>query len=119
MSCDTRYFAKGQPFSRHLTEVGEYHREYDRLSRYWNDVVPGPMLDITYEDVTSNQEDAMRRLVEFLDLSWDDACPSFHRSSRRVRTNPVKVRQPIYRSSIARWKRFEPWINELRTALGY
>lgn len=119
MSCYTRYFAKGQPFSWHLTELGEYYREYDRLSRYWNDVVPGPMLELAYEDVTSNQEDTTRRLIDFLGLPWDNACLDFHQSSRRVRTNPVQVRQPIYRSSVARWKRFEPWIAELQAGLSH
>jgi len=117
VSCYTRYFAKGQPFSWDLSELGLYCRDHERMARHWLDVARPAIFDVCYEELTSNQEAVTRQLIDFLGLPWDDACLSFHDTTRRIKTNPLGVRQPIYRSSVARWKRFEPWLGPLRDVL--
>ena len=77
-----------------------------------------PILDVTYEELIADGEGQSRRMVEFLGLPWDERCLAFHQTRRSVRTaSIVQVRQPIYRSSLARWRRYEKHLGPLAEAL--
>ncbi len=88
--------------------------------RHWHAVLPpGTVLDVRYEDVVADTEGQARRVLDYLGLPWDENCLAFHRNERKVKTvSAAQVRRPIYRSSLSRWKRFEPHLDELRAALG-
>lgn len=74
----------------------------------------GCILDLPYEALVSDTEGQTRRLLDFIGLSWDDECLNFHRNQRSVRTASLtQVRQPIYRTSVARWKHFESHLQPL------
>ena len=87
---------------------------------HWRRVLPpGAMLEVKYEDVTGDLEGEARRLVAYCGLEWDDACLSFYKTERLVRTaSATQVRQPIYRSSIGRWRAHEHLLEPLIEALG-
>ncbi len=77
------------------------------------------MLEINYEDVVEDLEGQARRIVDYCGLGWDDRCLDFHRTERSVRTSSLaQVRRPIYRSSLARWRRYEKHLAPLIDALG-
>ncbi|MGF6937395.1 hypothetical protein OKW41_006557 [Paraburkholderia sp. UCT70] len=99
LSCYTKPFAGDQPFAYELTELGEYSRYYERLMAHWRSALPaGRFIEVNYEAVVDDLEGEARRLVNFLDLPWDDACLRFHENRRVVRTASLnQVRQPIYR----------------------
>ena len=72
------------------------------------------MLEIDYEETVSNQEAQTARLLEFVELPWDEGCLNFHQTERLVRTASVtQVRQPIYRRSVERWRRYEGQLKPL------
>ncbi len=104
LSCFTRHF-ENVPFSYDLYELGRYYREYDRLMAHWREVLPaGRMIEVDYEDVVDDLEQQARRMIAHAGLEWDDACLDFHKNERTVITaSAAQVRQPIYRSSMARW----------------
>jgi hypothetical protein len=78
----------------------------------------GALFELHYEELTGNQEAVSRRLLEFCGLDWDDRCPRFHETARSVNTsNALQVRQPLYRSSVGRWKRYEVHLAPLLEAL--
>jgi hypothetical protein len=86
---------------------------------HFHKVLPGWILDVKYEDVIDNLEGESRRLLEFLDLPWDEACLSFHKTERAIQTASAgQVRRPLYKSSVARWKRYERHLGPLIEALG-
>ena len=87
---------------------------------HWRAVLPpGVLLEVRYEDVIDGLEGQARRLIAHCGLAWDDACLAFHTTQRPVRTASVsQVRQPIYRSSVARWKPYERLLTPLLEALG-
>ncbi len=120
VSCFTTLFTHGQPFSYDLAELGRYYRWYHRLMAHWRAVLPaGVMFDVAYEDVVDNLEKQARRLIDFCGLPWDNRCLSFYETSRSVATaSNVQVRQPIYRSSLARWRRYEAYLQPLLAELG-
>ena len=120
VACFTRLFSDGQEFSYDLAELGRFYRRYDGLMAHWRSVLPpGAMLDVAYEDVVDDLEMQARRLIEFCGLPWDAACLAFHQTNRPVFTaSNVQVRQPLYRTSLARWRRYEADLEPLLTELG-
>ena len=101
LSCYKQLFAKGQPFTYDLLELGEYYLQYDRLMAHWHAVLPGRVLDVQYESVVADQEAQTRRLLEFCGLPWEDACLRYYETQRAIRTaSSEQVRRPIYTGSI-------------------
>ena len=106
-------------YSSSLENLGLYYRQYDRLMNHWKSVLPLRILTVRYEDVIGDIENSARRLIDFLDLEWNDACLNFHETERSVRTlSRWQVRQPVYSSSVGRWKRYEARLGPLIAALG-
>ncbi|MFH0934229.1 MAG: sulfotransferase, partial [Pseudomonadota bacterium] len=120
VSCFTRLFHRKQEHTYDLAELGRYYADYARMMDHWRKVLPrGAFLDIVYEDIVADQEGQARRLLEFCGLEWDDACLDFHKTKRQVRTASVtQVRQPIYTSSVERWRKYEKFLGPLLDELG-
>lgn len=112
-------FAEGQEFTYGLEEIGRYYKGYVDLMAHWNMVFPGKILKVQYEDVVSDVETQVRRILEYCELPFEQACVDFHHSDRAVRTaSSEQVRQPIYASGLDQWKKFEPHLAPLKDALG-
>lgn len=119
VSCFTNRFAEAHGYNADLNNIGLYYREYDRLMGHWRRVLPLPMLEHGYEELTEAQEPASRRLIDHLGLDWDDACLNYFDTDRTVGTiSRWQVRQPIYRSSVKRWAHYEAHLDPLFAALG-
>lgn len=103
-----------------LGELGRYYRAYDALMRHWKEVLgEGSFLDVQYEDVIAEPEGQGRRLLEYCGLDWDERVLSFHRAARAVRSASAgQVRQPLYASSVGRWRAYEAHLTPLIAALG-
>ncbi len=111
-------FAEGQDFTYGLTEIGRYYSSYLGLMQHWDEVLPGKVLRVRYEDVVADLDTQVRRLLDFCDLPFEDACINFHQTERAVRTaSSEQVRQPIFRGGLDQWENFEPWLAPLRAAL--
>ncbi len=107
-------FAQGQPFTYDLVELGEYYLQYQRLMDHWHDVLPGKVLDVQYEEVVTDLEGQVRRILEYCELGWEDACLRFHETSRAVKSaSSEQVRQPIYASAVNTWRHYERHLGAL------
>jgi len=112
-------FAEGQEFTYGLEEIGQYYRDYVRLMRHWDTVLPGKILRVQHEDVIEDLEGQIRRMLTFCGLEFEQACVDYHKTERTVRTaSSEQVRQPIFRSGIDQWRHFESWLDPLKSALG-
>lgn len=120
LSCFTTLFEHKQEYSYDLAELGRYYAGYARLMDHWRKVLPeGAFLEVQYEDIVADQEAQARRLIEYCGLEWNDACLNFHQNKRVVRTASVtQVRQPIYKSSVERWRPYEKFLRPLFDTLG-
>jgi tetratricopeptide (TPR) repeat protein len=117
-SCYRQLFAKGQPFTYDLMEIGEYYLQYQRMMDHWAQVLPGKVLTVQYEEIVTDFETQVRRLLEFCELEWDESCLRFYESDRPVRTpSAEQVRQPIYDRSIGQWRHYEQDLGELLTVI--
>jgi tetratricopeptide (TPR) repeat protein len=114
-SCFSLLFSGTLEFTYDLAEFGRYYRAYLKLMAHWREVLPtGIMLEVQYEDVVRDVESEARRIIAHCGLEWDDACLSFYKTERSVRTaSATQVRQPIYQSSIGRWRLHEEELQPL------
>lgn len=119
LSCYLRTFTGEVVFSYDLSELGHYYRHYSALMDHWRALLPARCyLEVHYEDIVADLEREARRMVEFCGLPWDEACLSFHQTDRPVRTaSAAEVRQPIYRTSVGRWRPYGRHLAPLIAAL--
>jgi tetratricopeptide (TPR) repeat protein len=107
-------YARGQTFTYDLTDIGEYYLQYRRLMDHWHEVLPGRVLTLRYEELVHDFENQVRRLLEFCDLPFEDACLRYFETDRPIRTaSSEQVRQPIYSSSIGHWRNYREHLHEL------
>ncbi len=112
-------FAEGQEFTYGLQEVGRYYAGYVDLMNHWDQVLPGKILRVQYEDVVADLEGQVRQLLDYCGLPFEHACLNFHKTDRAVRTaSSEQVREKINTKGLAQWKPYEPWLSPLVDALG-
>jgi tetratricopeptide (TPR) repeat protein len=119
-SAYTKLFAGDFGFTYEQRELGAYYRRYHALMAHWRSLLPQQVfMEIDYEALVSDPQRETHRLLEFLDLPWNEACARFFETSRTVNTASfVQVRRPIYRSSIGSASSLRPHLQPLIEALG-
>jgi len=118
LSIFKNYFTDIHRFAYDLKEVGEYYKLYQGLMEHWRKTIPGYLFDIQYEELVADPEGEIKRLLEYCELPWDDACMYFYRTKRPIRTaSAAQVRQPIYSSSVGLWRHYEKQLKPLLNAL--
>ena len=119
LSCYHTLFMEGHAWSYDLMELGRYAAAFAALMEHWKRVLPGRVLELDFERLVADPKGQTRNLLEYCGLEWDERCLEFHRTQRAVQTASLgQVRQPMYGSSINRWRRFERHLGQLFDALG-
>jgi hypothetical protein len=120
LACYRQNFAVGAETLYDLAEIGAEYVRYRQVMDHWRALLPGRVIDLQYEDLVAAPEARIRWLVtEACGLDWSDACLQFHDTARPVLTaSAAQVRRPIYRSSVARWRRHQHRLGPLFEALG-
>jgi hypothetical protein len=119
LSCYLTDLAAGNEFAFSLSSTGHLYRHCERLMAHWRQVLEIPILEVVYERVVDDVEAESRRMIDFLELSWDPGCLRFYENPRPVATaSSAQVRRPIYRGSVGRWRNYERHLAPLRVALG-
>jgi tetratricopeptide (TPR) repeat protein len=95
------------------------YQQYLQIMEHWRAILPkGRLLDVQYEELVSDQESVTRQMVEFCELEWSDACLKPEQNRRAVKTPSVwQVRQPVYKTSMERWRKYEPWLGDFSRLL--
>ena len=107
------------PFAYDLGELGRYYRAYEELMAHWRSILPeGIMLEVEYEDLVNDFERNVRRMLAHCGLEWDERCMAFHQTRRQVLTMSARqVREPLFRSSLQRWRPAEVLLQPLLDGL--
>ncbi|MFZ5791720.1 MAG: sulfotransferase [Pseudomonadota bacterium] len=117
-SCFEQDFSQPLPWTLDLELIAHYYGLHRRLMAHWRRVLPLPILDWRYEAVVADIEGATRRLLGFCGLDFEPACLAFHETPRVVHTaSTEQVRQPLYASSVGKWRRYEKELAPLAEAL--
>jgi predicted Zn-dependent protease len=112
-------FAQGQEFTYGVEDIARYYRTYLDLMRHWDEALPGRVLRVHHEDIVDDLEGGVRRMLDHCGLEFEPACLDFHKTRRSVRTpSSEQVRQPIFRDGLDQWRKYEPWLEPLKDALG-
>ena len=116
LSIHQTHFDPGLAFPTGGAELVAYFRGYQRLIDHWRGVLPADrFIEVDYEDLTREPEPAIRRIIAACGLAWHDVCLRPECNPRAVKTpSKWQTRQPIYRTSVERWRRYEPWLGPLR-----
>ena len=112
-------FAGGQDFSYDMQYMARYYRTYVELMRHWDQVLPGRVHRVFYEDLVDNLDAGVRGLLDFCGLGFESACLGFHKTSRSINTaSSEQVRQPINRDGLEQWRHYRHWLRPLEDMLG-
>lgn len=114
-----QHFARGQSFTYSLQDIGLYYRDYVALMAHFDRLLPGRVVRVLHEDMVDDSDSEIRRLLDVLGLSFEEACLRFWENDRAVRTaSSEQVRRPIFRDGMDQWTQFAPWLGDLESALG-
>ena len=119
LSIHQTLFAPELAFPTGGSKLVAYFRCYQRLTDHWRSVLPADrFVEVEYESLTREPEPAIRRIIAACGLPWDDACLHPELNTRSVKTpSKWQTRQAIYRHSVGRWRRYQPWLGPLRALL--
>ncbi len=119
LSCYTKNFLGTHGYNTDLTRLATHYKQYEALMAHWHAVLPQEVFDIEYEELVAEPETMSRKLIAQVGLDWHDECLRFHEVRRSVRTpSNWQVRQPVYRRSVERWRRYERHLEPLLAAFG-
>ena len=118
-TCLSNYFTNFWAVQDYAWDRGDlafFYRQYERLMDHWRRVLPPDRFaEVDYETLVADREAETRRLIAFAGLDWDDACLAPEENARLIKTaSKWQARQPVYATSVERWRRYEPWLGELR-----
>ncbi len=112
-------FAQGQEFSYGLAEAGSYYKSYVKLMNHWDEVLPNKILRVNNEDIIEDLEGQVKRMLEFIEVPYEEECISFYETDRSVRTaSSEQVRRPINKEGMERWKPYSKHLKPLINSLG-
>jgi len=112
-------FGRGQNFTYDMLDLSEYYSEYSQVMDHWNEVLPGKVLDVHYEETVIDLEGQVARILEHCGLPFEEQCVRFHETERAVKTaSSEQVRQPIYTGGLGKWRQYESHLGEWQEALG-
>ncbi len=112
----TDYAAKhgGMGFAYDLGWIGEQLADHNLFMHHWNQVFPGEILEVRYEDVLADPEREARRMLAYVGVGWEPQVLNFSELERPVKTASVwQVRQPLYKTSMAKWERYVAYLEPL------
>jgi tetratricopeptide (TPR) repeat protein len=112
------FIKKENGYSYNLDDLGQFYSLYHDLMIFWHEKFPNKIYDLCYEDLTVNQEEETRNLLNYCELEWDEACLNFHSNKRELKTaSAVQVRQKMYQGSSDAWKKHKDNLSALINAL--
>jgi tetratricopeptide (TPR) repeat protein len=118
LSIYQQYFTSGMGYAYDLKDIGEYYVQYRRFMDYWQSLYPDRICQVVYEDVVADSEQSLRRMIDYCALPWDERCLQAPGEEVKIRTASVwQARQPVYDSSVQRWRHYQKHLGPLLEAL--
>jgi len=111
-------FNQNHPYSDNLSNLGHYYNQYRNLMEFWHNQYDNFVIDISYEGLLSNENESIKKMLTHIDVEWEDECLKYYENKRTVSTpSYAQVTQPLYKSSMERWRNYADYIDELKMAV--
>ncbi|HEX3666322.1 MAG TPA: sulfotransferase [Rhizomicrobium sp.] len=115
----TTSFAHAPPLSYKLSDIGRFYYDYVRMMAHYDSVQPGKVHRVIYENLVADLEGEVRRMLDFLELPFEQGCLEYYKSDRAFNSfSNEQVRRPIFKDGVERWRAFDPWLGPLKAVLG-
>jgi len=117
LSCYQHYFPK-LIYTSNLEDMARICNVFDCAMEYWKTIFPDRIMTVRYENLVNNSEEVVRNIMNFLGLEWQADCLEFYKNTAVVHTaSRQQVRNPINKSGLARWKKYENYLEPVKTTL--
>ncbi|MEJ2399880.1 MAG: sulfotransferase [Xanthomonadales bacterium] len=111
-------FSRAYFYSYDLDDLAAYYVAYRETMDHWHRLMPGAILDVRYEALVSDPLTVSRQIAEFVGIPWSEEMVEIEDSSRACSTaSAAQVREPIYTSSIGRWRNVADGMEPVRQRL--
>jgi len=108
------FVSKGLGYSYNLRDTVKYYGLYKELMHFWYQSYSDRIYNLNYDKLTEDQQPETRRLIEYLELNWEDACLAPQDNRRSVRTaSQQQVRQKVYKGSSQAWRKYNSFIGRV------
>ena len=112
------FSSKSMNYTYDFNDLAGFYKAYDDLMKFWIKKFDSKIFNMSYENLVGNKESETRRILKFCDLEWDNNCLKFHENKRSVSTASLaQVRQPLYSSSLKKWKNYSESLEILNKQL--
>jgi len=114
------FSSRSMNYTYDFADLVNFYKLYDDLMNFWQKKFDKKIFNMNYENLIANKEVETKRLIKFCELDWDDKCLDFHKNKRSVSTASLaQVREPLYKTSIEKWKNYSKNLEILINKLGY
>lgn len=82
--------------------------------------MPVPFLEVRYEDLVDDLESVARRILNFLEVPWNDRVLEFqkHTQNKLVHSPTyAEVRKPVSKRAVGRWRNYQKYLEPYLPAL--
>ena len=112
------FISKSMNYTYDFNDLANFYKMYDDLMKFWFKKFSGKIYNMDYENLIANKELETKKLLEFCNLEWDSNCLNFHKNKRPVSTASLaQVRQPLYKTSVEKWKNYSKNLEILKKKL--
>jgi len=112
------FASRSLDYTYDFNDLASFYKLYDDLMKFWNKNFDTNIFNLIYEDLVKNKEAETKRLLKFCGLEWDNNCLDFHKNKNSVATASLaQIRQPLYSSSVEKWKNYSDELKVLKERL--
>ena len=97
------------------SDIANYYNLHLDLMDYWKSNLGSFIYEIEYENLVSNKEEEIKKLIKFCNLEWDPACLNHHKNKKTpIKTVSIsQARKPVYQSSVNSNLNYENYLSEM------
>ncbi len=114
----TFFIDQGLDFNLTQKDVAQYYSMYSDLMNFWNNKFKNNILTVNYEIFVNNFEQNTKKILNYLDLEWEDQLLEYAKTSRPVTTaSHNQVREKIKKDTSDQWKKYTNYLGIMRDTL--
>ena len=112
------FLDNGLDFNLNQRDVAEYYSMYLNLMEFWRAKYKKNILEIQYEIFVKNFEVNTKKILDYLNLPWEDQLLQYQKNNRPVTTaSHQQVREKIKMNTSEEWKKYKNYLEPMQAVL--